>query len=178
MKPTKNQYFCVDCNRPKMLFATKKKALRCIELNGDEIYENSGRRPVRAYYCMACGGWHITSNPEKRFINSRVESYFRSRAKIEKVMRRLLIDTESCKTITQIIKAKVHDFRMAVARKTINVTRCDDLFRKLSILFKEIATVASMTPEIHKCFNSFCKLGEQYQNKINKGHFYRSLQAC
>ncbi|MCM1489777.1 MAG: hypothetical protein NC095_02980 [Muribaculum sp.] len=56
MKPSKNSYYCVDCKRSKMLFPSKAKAERFMEYNSDEIYEETGHRPVRAYFCIACGG--------------------------------------------------------------------------------------------------------------------------
>ena len=64
MKP-KNRVFCYDCGRPKLLFETEKKALNFIKFNADEINEESGFKPERAYYCMACGGYHVTHNKEK-----------------------------------------------------------------------------------------------------------------
>lgn len=58
MKPTKNRVFCPECRRTKMLFETEEKAERFIKFNKDEMGD---RCPVRAYYCVACGGWHTTS---------------------------------------------------------------------------------------------------------------------
>ena len=61
MKPTKNQVFCPSAQRAKMLFSERSKALNFIKFNYDEILEESGKAPDRAYYCSACGGWHVTS---------------------------------------------------------------------------------------------------------------------
>jgi len=44
-----------------MLFETEKKALNFIKFNADEIMQDNGHAPVRAYYCEMCGGWHVTS---------------------------------------------------------------------------------------------------------------------
>lgn len=74
-KPTHNRVFCVDCGRHKCRFDTEEEALRFIEYNGHDIYEQSGKAPVRAYPCVACGGWHITSRPDFPY-SSRCESYF------------------------------------------------------------------------------------------------------
>ncbi|MDO4510378.1 MAG: hypothetical protein Q4B68_00990 [Bacteroidales bacterium] len=63
MKPTKNKNYCMGCHRPKMLFETQKKADNFIRYNAEEIMEETGVAPVRSYYCVFCGGWHITSNP-------------------------------------------------------------------------------------------------------------------
>ena len=60
MKPSKRIY-CRECGREKIVFETEKKALNCIKWNAEEIESESGRRPVRAYYCECCGGYHVTS---------------------------------------------------------------------------------------------------------------------
>ena len=62
MKPVKNRIFCVDCQRPKMLFESKSKAMNFIKFNADEIMEESGVAPTRAYFCNSCCGWHVTSH--------------------------------------------------------------------------------------------------------------------
>jgi DNA polymerase-3 subunit delta' len=45
-----------------MLFKSEKKAENFIKYNSDEILNETGIAPVRAYYCPFCGGWHITSS--------------------------------------------------------------------------------------------------------------------
>jgi hypothetical protein len=62
MKPTKNRIFCVACERPKMLFASDKKAKNFIKFNSNEIIMESGFAPIRTYFCKLCGGWHVTSH--------------------------------------------------------------------------------------------------------------------
>lgn len=62
MKPSKNCVFCPSCHHNKLLFESKQKADRFIQFNGDEILEETGRAPVRSYYCRLCCGWHVTSN--------------------------------------------------------------------------------------------------------------------
>lgn len=82
MKPTKNQVFCRDCGRTKMLFESEKKALNFIKFNGEEIKEKNGKSPVRAYYCPICCGWHVTSREDmaegyhsrnERWVNSYID---------------------------------------------------------------------------------------------------------
>ena len=53
------------CGRPKMLFETKAKADNFIKFNSSEIMEESGKAPIRSYYCEICGGYHVTSNNSK-----------------------------------------------------------------------------------------------------------------
>jgi len=38
--------------------------LNFLRFNAEEIKENSGYAPVRAYFCMACGCWHVSSRAE------------------------------------------------------------------------------------------------------------------
>lgn len=73
MKPIRNRFICEDCGRVKMLFETKKKADTFMEFNGVEIAEETGYKPERSYYCVYCGGWHVTSNKEQLDIKSRTE---------------------------------------------------------------------------------------------------------
>ena len=61
MRPIKNRIFCVECQRPKILFESKSKALNFIKYNSDEIKEENGIAPIRTYWCKSCGGWHVTS---------------------------------------------------------------------------------------------------------------------
>lgn len=63
MKPNKNRIYCIGCMRHKMLFEEKKKADNFIRFNQDIILEETGKAPVRSYYCIFCSGWHVTSNP-------------------------------------------------------------------------------------------------------------------
>lgn len=48
-----------------MLFESESKASNFIKFNKDEIVKETGKAPVRSYYCQFCGGWHITSNPNE-----------------------------------------------------------------------------------------------------------------
>ncbi|MCL2039069.1 MAG: hypothetical protein FWG85_01405 [Bacteroidetes bacterium] len=64
MKPVKNRHFCEDCGKRKILFETEKKANNFIKFNGAEFEDDPGHKPQRSYYCVACGGWHITSMEE------------------------------------------------------------------------------------------------------------------
>ncbi len=66
MKPQKNIVYCAASHRKKMIFETKAKADNFILYNKDEIEEENGKAPVRSYYCLICGGYHVTSNPSKR----------------------------------------------------------------------------------------------------------------
>ncbi len=73
MKPSKNKVHCYDCGRNKMLFESEKKALNFIKFNSENIEEENGIKPIRAYFCQSCCGWHITSKPEKTYKNTPTE---------------------------------------------------------------------------------------------------------
>ena len=75
MKPKRNHIYCPDCGHAKILFESQRKALNFIAFNSRNIYLETGRAPVRAYYCMACGGWHVTSLP-----------YFNSPSRFERLL--------------------------------------------------------------------------------------------
>lgn len=66
IKP-KNRVYCPQLGRPKMLFESREKAERFMKFNSDELEELNGYAPKRAYYCTACGGWHLT-HQEKHII--------------------------------------------------------------------------------------------------------------
>jgi len=81
MKPIRNLIFCPECHRSKMLFQSEKKALNCIRFNAEEIARSNPRgiAPKRVYYCIACGGWHLTSmsaNPNSRTCSENVLSTY------------------------------------------------------------------------------------------------------
>lgn len=61
MKPIRNRFYCPACNRTKMLFRSEEQAQGFIRWNAEEILEQNGKAPCRAYYCPSCLGWHLTS---------------------------------------------------------------------------------------------------------------------
>ena len=62
--------FCRECNRPKMLFDEENQALNFLKFNTEEY---DGKAPMRAYYCNACMGWHITSKEGESYTNPLVD---------------------------------------------------------------------------------------------------------
>lgn len=88
MKPTKSKVFCRDCERTKMLFETEKKADNFIKFNKEEIEAESGYGPQRSYYCLFCGGWHLSSIKE-----------YAGLSKKERILEQLRLDKEQSKTI-------------------------------------------------------------------------------
>ena len=93
MKP-KIRYFCVACQRPKMLFETQEEADRFIAYNRCDILKGRRKAPVRSYYCEICSGWHVTSNPSKEDAK-RLD--VKDKALAEEVDRRVKANLESKK---------------------------------------------------------------------------------
>ena len=58
-----NRAFCISSRQYKLKFETKEKAERFIKYNAQEMPEDY--RPIRAYLCPTCCGWHVT-HQEKR----------------------------------------------------------------------------------------------------------------
>lgn len=85
MKP-KNLVFCNAIDRSKMLFETEKKANNFLRYNSEEILEETGKAPVRSYYCAFCGGWHVTSNPSKE-VGEHIDRDIRGKIETITVLR-------------------------------------------------------------------------------------------
>ena len=78
--------FCRECHRTKILFDSESKANNFIRFNADEIEECNGYAPKRSYYCIVCGGWHVThkiANPQKVSVSEqRMSAYQESRQRL------------------------------------------------------------------------------------------------
>ena len=70
----KHRVFCPSANRQKLLFETERKALNFIRYNGDVIEKESGYRPIRAYYCTCCGGYHTTSQRHNTLTEQQLDA--------------------------------------------------------------------------------------------------------
>lgn len=108
MKPTKNQVFCLGCQKHKMLFESKSKADNFIKFNSGEILEENEKAPVRSYYCTLCIGWHVTSNP------STVEGE-RLDGRDEKLIHKICQykqNKEDVSVVSQRINIKLQEFEM------------------------------------------------------------------
>lgn len=104
MKPTKNRVFCMECGRSKMLFETEKKAQLFMKFNNEDIATENKNVPVRAYYCDACCGWHLTHISAAFAGPSRTDQAIeRMRTTInikrEAKQRASVIQKETCKTV-------------------------------------------------------------------------------
>ena len=79
MKP-KHRIFCPAAGKQKMVFESKKKALRFIQYNADQFEPD--KIPKRTYYCSSCCGWHITSQEkrESRIVINRNAKIMKAKA--------------------------------------------------------------------------------------------------
>lgn len=59
--PIKHYVWCAQCGRKKHLYKSQKAAEMAIMYNVEEMKKIGKELPSRAYYCVACGGWHLTS---------------------------------------------------------------------------------------------------------------------
>lgn len=67
MRPTKSIKYCYDCGFCKIHFESEEKAMNFIRFNAEEIRKEKGYAPLRTYYCISCGCWHLTSKPAFRY---------------------------------------------------------------------------------------------------------------
>lgn len=173
MKPTKNRYFCPDARRTKMLFETEGSAKRFIQFNSEEILEDEGKAPVRAYYCVACAGWHVTSLKEKGNFKSRIERYFENREIIVDALKtkqqcvddliKITNDYVNAKTEKEILSARTQfnilsdkirkynkDERMSkhICRYIPIITRLGRFFANRNLELKEVfADIKTVSPQ-------------------------------
>lgn len=148
MKPTKNRVFCRDCNKTKMLFETEKKANNFIAFNKEEIEAESGYAPERSYFCLFCGGWHVTSIIGKIGMskNEKIfENYLKD--KIEKPQE-IVPDI-----IKENIIEKQNDILSEIENeiKEMNIHQMEVFFsEKITLISKEIEDLNDPTNTIDK----------------------------
>ncbi len=132
MKPTKNRVYCLDSKRNKMLFETEKKALTFIKFNKNEILNDNGYAPSRAYFCIACNGFHVTSNEVVWDIKSHTEIILEKyQTTLEKAT---IIKQEKNKEIKADGKQLLLDIhrKIRVLRKLIeNNENCDSQYEEI-----------------------------------------------
>lgn len=154
MKPTKNRMFCKDCGRTKMLFETEKKAEGFIKFNSEEIEEISGYSPQRSYYCLFCGGWHVTSIKET-FGLSKKEQLFaqyqqeEAKKKEEKVINQSKIILKKLSETEKQNNEKTEEFELKI--KDMNDTEKDIFFSEnIEMLKKDIELLRHSNSDIDK----------------------------
>ncbi len=118
MKPTKNRVHCKECGRVKMLFESEKKAQLFMKFNNEEIAEESDKVPARAYYCEACGGWHLTHLSEPYKGASLTEQLMDQYQASKEIKRAQQQKNAEIKTETTLyVKAQMEEAERLVAEK-------------------------------------------------------------
>jgi hypothetical protein len=79
MKPIHNKVYCPIASKFKQLFESESKAMNSIKFNKDD-FDDKNHVPCRAYYCEACGGWHLTSLPSYNENSNKRIQFLRERS--------------------------------------------------------------------------------------------------
>ena len=163
MKPTKNHYYCPACQRMKILFNSQKEARLFLKFNADAIEEESGIRPIRAYYCSSCCGWHITSNPNSHTRKDLIRQFGEE------------VGLKMYDKISELIKGgsiigglsrKIQLLRHSLKFPVINRIKCkamiDDLFNTFEVV---ISARLINKPTTDKLFDKFSRLCQLFIDK-------------
>ncbi len=139
MKPTKNIVYCRNSNRKKMLFESEGKANNFIKFNSSEIKAESGYAPERSYFCLFCGGWHVTSMKEKWGLTKN-EQIFQE-----------LVKSKSCFTVKSNKKNEIDKLKSELEKKINemdNVQRFNFISNNIEMLKNEIEKIKASDPAI------------------------------
>lgn len=150
MKPTKNHIFCPDCNRAKMSFPSKEKALAFIRYNGQDVVKSGGKKQTRTYYCAACAAWHLTSSHKKAYTSKFQKSLYQN---------------------TNQGNNQVKASNDGIDKKTVtekNWTR-DDYMRCFKSGLRRIKL--TYFPSREEAFNAFTEAFNRYKKASEKGLF-------
>ena len=90
-----------------------------MRFNREVIEEESGFKPERSYYCMACGGWHVTSSKETFEAKSRTE------IALEKY-RELIAKRERAKQLRTENRAKLDALLTKLEDKIVHLESTED----------------------------------------------------
>lgn len=171
MKPTKNKIFCLACQRPKMLFKSKSKADNFIKFNAEAIFEETGVAPVRSYFCMFCGGWHVTSNPsmeEGENMNARDRRKFNRLTYVSQ--RKETVKKLRAQITERLVAARVAIRENALFKAERIISGCIksvDAIRKISGSAQQANLAQNEVQQVRDRFAE-CKLGfDFYTQKLN-----------
>ena len=144
MKPTKNRYYCLGCHHHKMLFKTKDEAIRFIQYNADCIENETGRKPVRAYYCYDCSGWHVTSSRFSQNRKAIIRRFGEERG--SEIFSKVTKICGKCKNVEEGLLHQIRELRHLLKFSQIDVERC---YGKIQSLIDDFEVVIR------------CQFGEQ-----------------
>lgn len=168
MKPTKNRIYCYGCKKPKMLFPSKDKADNFMTFNSDVILEETGKAPVRSYFCEVCGGYHVTSNPSVEE-GERMDCAIKNRIR---QFREASINAEDVKCLRHQISRRIEK-----AKILINFGFVEDAEDLLDICKLDYDDVRLLDPLGTKSNRVKCKI-DKLQAKITNIKEYTILNEC
>lgn len=97
---------------------------RCVfRFNAGEILEETGKAPVRSYYCPLCCGYHVTSNPsrdEGESMDERDEGMIRQ---IDAAVKRRLEAPALAKNLSEPIAASIEKARLLMSELRLDEAR-------------------------------------------------------
>lgn len=129
MKPTKNRHYCSGCRHYKILFSTRKEAARFIRYNANEIEYETGKRPVRVYYCRDCGGWHVTSSRYSQNRKSIIGRFGEEKGK--EISAKVTEICNKCRNVEEGLLRNIRELRHLLKFEHIDADRCYDKIQKL-----------------------------------------------
>lgn len=98
----KNLLYCPGASRSKLHFDTWEAAKKHIDLNGPEILRESGKAPIRVYWCPDCCCFHVTSKPG---ISERVTENKKLRTAALDLIRESLMVKDAVEGQKYLVKA-------------------------------------------------------------------------
>jgi len=147
-----------------MLFATKEEAARFIRYNADDVESETGKRPVRAYYCRDCGGWHVTSRRYSQNRKSIIRRF--GEEKGLEISKKIDEISKKCRNVEDGLLRKIRELRHLLKFDLIDADRCHD---KIQNLIEDFEVVISCQfgeqTSIEKLFDKFKGLCSIYLQK-------------
>lgn len=162
MRPTRNQHKCPGCGYHKMVFNTFKEALRFMRFNSQEVKEENGKCPVRAYYCHDCKAYHLTSKLHTRSRKDLVRRF----GEIEgSYLHQTLTELTSKRTnipfaLRKLLKRLRHDLKFPVIRVDKCLGQISDLERYFGAIFMVECEDYREMQELHVKFQELKNLFE------------------
>ena len=117
MKP-KRRVICPDCMRPKILFETERKAQNFIKWNASGM--EYGGDTLRAYYCPACCGWHVSHHEHQEHYDQRTDDLIGAFKRTNKALSGIdkLIHWDEYSAQARSVYAKIPEEVKATGLKT------------------------------------------------------------
>lgn len=167
MKPNKSRVYCVSAGKQKIKFDSEEAAIRFIKFNGNEIKNENGYAPRRAYYCPNCGSWHVTSSPGK------TKDKFIDRELSNKILPPSLFkckpnDNVLVPLFSKIVKLAIRSLNLGFnGKKEKALHRCSE---SMSLVKKteELGRLLGVkTKQVNKC-KTFMSILENIQEALNE----------